>query len=163
MPARVRSAVHHHRYCTLRFALHWLRSSVNPRSLSPLTDVDITYGPISPVFLSSAMVKMCVFVDWACTFFQGWGHDSLSSLYGICSYFDFNLEMGCYGGPGPLIFAIPTTDWRCVDFLTPRSNTILTKYGIVHCLTPACLKQQSDWAWHRLNVDSCQTCIIYNN
>jgi hypothetical protein len=70
MPARVRSAVHHHRYCTLRFALHWLRSSVNPRSLSPLTDVDITYGPISPVFLSSAMVKMYVFVDWACTFLK---------------------------------------------------------------------------------------------
>lgn len=70
MPARVRSAVHHDRYCTLRFALNWLRSSVNPQLLSPLTDVDITYGPVSPVFLSSAMVKMYVFVDWACTFLK---------------------------------------------------------------------------------------------
>ena len=41
-----------------------------PQLLRPLTDVDITYGPISPVFLSSAMVKMYVFVDWACTFLK---------------------------------------------------------------------------------------------
>ena len=70
MPARVRSAVHHHRYCTHRFAQNWLRSSVNPQPRSPLTDVAITYGPISPVFLYSAMVKMYVFVDWVCTFLK---------------------------------------------------------------------------------------------
>jgi hypothetical protein len=52
---------------------------------------------------------MCVFVDWACTFFHGRDDDSLSSLYGnvrISIFYAKWLVMA----PGPLIVAIPTTD-----------------------------------------------------
>ena len=56
------------RYSSIRCKL--VIFSVSYQLLSLLTDVGINYEPIFRVFQSSAMVKMYVFVDWACTFLK---------------------------------------------------------------------------------------------
>ena len=135
---------------------------MDPQPLNPLTDVDIHMDLSLRRFYLLRWSKCAFLLTGRALFFK----DEAMILYlHYTGYVRISILTSKWVTmvPGPLTFAIPTTDWRCVDFLTPRSNTILTEYETSHCLTPACLKLQSDRAGHRLNVDSGQTCIIYNN